>query len=275
MIKYLLLPLLPILLCTCGSAPDNETIGQDVVTDVEEAIGFRIYEAENPPAPNFDLAGSDAEAIRIVDSLVKYHGGRETYDNTRYFTWNFFGARTLHWDKLDERVRIESAKDSTVYLVNYGEEPLTGKMSVNGVAVTDPEQLAEGLARAKSMFINDSYWLVQQFKLLDDGVTLKLLPEVAADSSANRPSYVIDQTFAGVGDTPQNRYRLYVDQETYAINHWAFYRDTADEEPAMQTPWQGYEPRGGLMLSGDRGGRFQLSGIDVPRRMDDEIFTEL
>lgn len=227
----------------------------------------------NPSAEGFNRSGSDNKAIMLADSIMKYHGGRKAWDDTRFIHWNFFGARTLTWDKHESRVRIDVPKDNMVYLLDYSGEELTGRIRKLGDEVVDEDALAEGLSKAYSMFINDAFWLVQQFKLKDAGVTLKYGGDARIDPQAGRPSHIIDQTFAGVGDTPDNRYRLYVDKVTYRINTWQFFRDANDTEPTIETPWKGYLPYGDILLSGDRGDRFQLTEISVRKTMNEEVFT--
>ncbi len=250
-----------LLLTACNSSaiePTTETVA---------------VEYGNPAADGFDASGSDERAIAIADSVVMAHGGRQAYDEARYFQWNFFGARELTWDKEEERVRIETPNQEMIYLLDYSDDDLTGAVRKNGEEMTDPDSLALYLQTANSMFINDSYWLVQPFKLKDSGVTLKYAGE-ATDPLKNRPSEVLELTFREVGDTPGNRYRLYVDRENYRINTWDFFRDAADTEPAMETPFDGYREYNGVMLSGDRGGRFQLSDIAVTDELDEAVFTE-
>src|SRR5574341_2122412 len=62
----------------------------------------------NPPAPGFNLAGSDAKAIAIADEVMDKLGGRENWDKTRYVTWRFFGRRLHVWDKWTGNARVES-----------------------------------------------------------------------------------------------------------------------------------------------------------------------
>ena len=278
------LPLLLLLtLCTCDRAPEPATADnseptarmsrQDSIQAVVERNSTVIPRNDpNPPAPGFNMAASDPRAVQVADSIVKYHGGRKLYDESRHFKWNFFGMRTLHWDKLEQRVRIEEKENDRISLLSYAGDTLTGRVRVGGTEITDPAELREALRRANSIFINDSYWLVHQFKLKDSGVTLKWRGDIPTDPEVGRPCFIIDQTFAGVGDTPQNRYRLYVDKTTYRINTWQFFRDAADEEPAMQTPWNGYVPYGGLLLSGDRGGDFTLTPIGVVERRRERLY---
>lgn len=72
----------------------------------------------NPPAQGFNAAASDARAINIADSVMLAMGGRRAWDNTRLLQWEFFGRRTLLWDKSTGDVRIEIPADSAVYIVN-------------------------------------------------------------------------------------------------------------------------------------------------------------
>ncbi len=258
---------------------DNPKPGEKFMKDGKKTIileaqpwpeGNGIY----PAAEGFNEAGSDPKAIRLADSIMKYHGGWDAYANTRYFSWDFFGARQLSWDKLEKRVRIDQPSQNTVYLLDFKDaDNLQGRVRRRGEEVAG-DSLAIFLDRAYSMWINDSYWLVHQYKLKDSGVTLKYGGEVRVDPQASRPSYMLDMTFDQVGNTPQNKYRLYVDKVTYRINTWQFFRDAADEEPAMETPWKGYLPYSGLVLSDDRGGRFQLGPINVSSSFPERTFTE-
>ncbi|MBB4077901.1 hypothetical protein GGR28_000502 [Lewinella aquimaris] len=261
------LPLLPLSLFlllavyACGSTEIDATT---------ETIEIRD---ENPPADGFDATGSDERAIAIADSVVKHHGGRQAFDNARFFKWNFFGARTLTWDKEEDRVRIEVPEKQIIYLLDYSDDDLTGAVRKEGVEMTNPDSLAIYLQSANSMFINDSYWLIQPFKLKDSGVTLKYIGE-ETDPKQQRPSEVIELTFKDVGDTPGNRYRLFVDKETYRINTWQFFRNAADEAPAMETPFNGYREYSGILISGDRGGRAQLTDIEVTDSIPESVFTQ-
>ncbi len=251
-----------LLLTSCGSSaiePTTETVEVDY---------------GNPAAEGFNASASDERAIAIADSVVMAHGGRKAFDEARFFKWNFFGARDLIWDKEEDRVRIEVPSQEMIYLLDYSDDDLTGAVRKNGEEMTDPDSLALYLQTANSMFINDSYWLIQPFKLKDSGVTLKYIGQ-ENDPLKNRPSEVIELTFSEVGDTPGNRYRLYVDEESYRVNTWDFFRNAADAEPSMQTPYDGYtEYGGGILISGDRGGRFQLSNIEVTDSLSDTVFTE-
>ena len=42
---------------------------------------------------------------------MKAQGGYDNWQNTQYIQWNFFGQRTLLWDKYTGNVRVELSED--------------------------------------------------------------------------------------------------------------------------------------------------------------------
>ncbi|MEM6963444.1 MAG: hypothetical protein AAF573_01680 [Bacteroidota bacterium] len=223
----------------------------------------------NPPAEGFDSKNSSPEAIKIADEVMLAMGGRKAYDDARYLFWNFFGSRTLLWDKHTGDVRIESQRDSFTVAMNI--HSMKGKVKLKEEELTHPDSLSKYLQKGKDIWINDAYWLVMPFKLKDSGVTLKYMGEESKDGK-NRT--VLDLTFKNVGKTPQNKYRVYVDQATHLINQWDFYPNATDEQPRFSTPWKDYKKYGNILLSGDRG-QYKLTDIAVLEKVDDGIFEEL
>lgn len=224
----------------------------------------------NPPAEGFNAAASDSKAVAIADSVMIAQGGRKAWDNSRYFSWNFFGARSLWWDKKSGDVRIEIPKDSTVILVNI--HSLEGKARVNGNKVTQPDSLGRYLQQGKSIWINDAYWLFMPFKLKDSGVTLTY--EGQDTTQTGRPAHVLQLVFEEVGDTPQNKYHVFVDASAYLVRQWSYFQNYEDEEPIFTTPWEDYRTYGEILLSGGRGER-QITAIEVAESMPEAIFSSL
>ena len=224
---------------------------------------------ENPPAPGFNEADSDAQAIALADTVMQKMGGRQNWDNTRYLHWNFFGRRTLLWDKWNGDVRIEVKDDSSVYLVNINDD--TGRVFKEGAEIVQPDSLKKYIGRAKSIWINDSYWLVMPFKLKDSGLTLKYAG--TATTQAGEEADVLQLTFENIGDTPQNKYLVYVDKLTGLICQWDFYTNAEDPEARFSTPWNDYKQHGNILLSGDRG-RGQLTEIMVMDEVSENAFTD-
>ncbi|MEQ9413294.1 MAG: DUF6503 family protein, partial [Cyclobacteriaceae bacterium] len=216
-------------------------IGWSCQTNTEQADDAYY----NPPADGFNSAESDPAAIELADSIMVAIGGRKNWDATRFISWNFFGARDLVWDKKEGRVRIESNRDSTIYLLNLN--TMEGKVQVKGEELTEADSLVKMLDRAKRIWINDSYWLVMPFKLKDTGVTLKYMGE---DTLVNNKYYnVLQLTFENVGVTPQNKYDLYVDVQENLIKSWAYYSDATFDSANWKRPWDNYKKYGYILLS--------------------------
>lgn len=228
------------------------------------------HQVDNPPAPGFDLENSDPFAVQLADSVMEAMGGRKNWDRTRYLSWNFFGRRNLTWDKAEGRVRIESLPDSTLYLVNL--QDLSGRVRIGDREITDPDSLQTLLQKAKSIWINDSYWLVMPFKLKDTGVTLKYL---GRDTTlAGAPCHVVELTFKEVGDTPDNKYHVYIDANDKLVKQWAFFRSATQDSASWIRPWDNYQHFGNIMLSADRSDNGGPRNVRTYESLPAEVFSE-
>ncbi len=223
----------------------------------------------NPAAEGFDLANSDPAAIQLADSIMAAIGGRENWDKTRFISWNFFGRRDLVWDKQTGRVRIESPGDSSVYLVNINTGE--GRVKFHGVELTEADTLKKMLEKAKGIWVNDSYWLTMPFKLKDTGVTLKYLGE---DTLKNERYNILQMTFAKVGFTPENKYKLYVGIKDKMIKHWAYFNDAKKDTANFIRPWDNYQKYGNVLLSADRSDSGGPKNVKVEETVSDKLFTE-
>jgi len=226
-------------------------------------------QALNPPADGFDMANSDPRAVEIADSVMNAMGGRKSWDNTRYISWNF-GARHLTWDKKDGRVRIESLKDSIIYLVDL--DKLQGRVSVRGEEITEPDSLSKMLNKGKSIWINDSYWLLMPFKLKDSGLTIKYVGEDTLPSGAK--CNVVELTFKNIGDTPQNKYRIFVDENDNLVKRWAYYSNASQDSANFTRPWDNYQKYGNILISADRSDGAGPKDVKVDDTLPDKIFTD-
>lgn len=256
--KVLIILFFPVFLLTFGCENTNTATNADTNPAV----------VENPPAAGFNMTDSDTKAIEIADKVMMANGGRAAWDATRHLQWNFFGRRDLMWDKQTGRVRIESAGDSTIYLLNVNDN--TGKVMRKGIEMTEPDSIKKYVERGKSIWINDAYWLVFPFKLKDSGVTLKY---IGRDSTENGDlGDIIQLTFEEVGDTPENRYLAYVSPQGM-ITQWDFYTKAEDEKARFSTPWMDYKTYGKIKLSSDRG-MAKLSNIAVYDDLLDAVYTD-
>lgn len=213
---------------------------------------------ENPAQPGFNHDGSDPEAVLIADQVMKAMGGRDAWDNTRHLRWNFFGFRTLFWDKWSGDVRIEIPSSDTRILLNVNDD--TGRVWRNGSEMTQPDSVAKYVQQGKSIWINDSYWLVMPYKLKDSGVTLSYLGTEETDEGNEADK--LELRFQNVGVTPDNKYYVWVDKETNLVTQWAYFRQYDMETPNFKGSWTDYTRYDGILLSGGRGDR-QISDIAV------------
>ncbi len=225
------------------------------------------YAQKNPPAAGFNAAGSDAKAIALADEAMDAMGGRKNWDKTRYITWNFFGSRRLTWDKWTGDVRIDYLKSDQTTLLNVNTEK--GRVMKNGQELTQPDSVAKYVKQGKSAWINDAYWLLMPYKLKDSGVTLKYMGMDKTEEGADAEK--VQLTFENVGDTPQNKYHVWISPESHMVTQWAYFAKADNEKANFVLPWKNYKQHGKIMLSGDRGPR-QITEIQVFDNLPKAVF---
>ena len=236
----------------------------------EEAAIETVSTEVNPPAEGFNTQNSDAKAIEIADKVMEAMGGRKAWDDTRYVCWKFFNSRKHIWDKHTGLARIESLNSDLKIIVDINSEPLTGKVFKDGAELTQPDSLAKYLGYGKSAWINDAYWIAMPFKLKDSGVTLKYSGQDTTQTGT--ASDVLQLTFEEVGNTPENAYKVWVDQDSNLIKQWAYYRSNDQEKEDFITPWDDYKKYGGILLASNRG-RGSMSEIEVLETVPENTFT--
>jgi hypothetical protein len=146
----------------------------------------------------------------------------------------------------------------------------TGRVWKGGVEITEAAALADALDLGRQIWVNDSYWLVMPYKLLDPGVTLKY--SGVRPMADGRPADVLTLTFGeGVGYTPNNRYEVFVAQDTGLVEQWSFFENASDAEPRFTMPWSGWQKFGDIMLATGKG-RDADWAIVVSRERPEGIF---
>ena len=204
-------------------------------------------------------ATGTAEALALGRKVVEFAGGREAFEEVGTIAWTFRGARRLFWDRVAGVVRVENLAEprdgqpqwtALVYDVAADRESVPG-----GSADAEPP------VSAKSIWINDAYWLLVTLKVLDPGVALSL--DAPADDD---PADVarLRLRFEDVGETPANEYVLHVEQATGKVIGWDYYK-TPDATP-HHWAFEGWTDVGPLHLSLARpspGGRIDIDLTDV------------
>jgi len=256
------------------SAPICSTIRIMLITVlVGSTLLSPIAAGENPAAPGFNAAASDPQAIEIADQVMKKLGGRQAWDDTRFVTWSFFGRRRHVWDKYTGDIRVEGVDRETEepYLILMNIHSHKGRAWTDGDEVTDPAALEKMLDRGEAVWINDGYWIFMPYKLKDSGVTLKYVGEL--EMLDGRLANTLQLTFEEVGRTPENKYFVYVAQDSGLVEQWDFYSQADDAEPRFQNPWHNWQRYGAILLSDSRG-EGGHTDIAVFADLPPEIFTD-
>lgn len=214
---------------------------------------------------------SDPKAVALAKEVLIASGGYQNWVNTRYIAWTFFNSRRLIWDKFENRARIKSLKDDYEAIVNTIDT--SGQVFYRGSNMNNPDSLDKYLVRAYKIWINDAYWLVLPFKLLDPGVKLKYIRKDTTQQGIK--SDVIELTFEDVGVTPDNKYHVWIGEESKLVTQWSFYRKSDDMEPRFINVWDDYFKHGNIFLSSSRGNDRSLDDIKVLDIIDESIFTSL
>jgi len=215
---------------------------------------------------DFNETASDPKAITLANQVVDANGGAKAWNKTRYISWNFFGSRKHIWDKQTGDVFIKSLKSPVEIKMNLNDK--TGKVWLNGEETMNQDSISKYLDSGYAWWVNDSYWLILPFKLMDSGVTLNYIGEgtTLSGSAAN----MLSLNFEATGLTPNNKYHIYIDKTTKRIHQWDFYTNASDPDPRFQLPWADYKRYGDIYLSGNRG-KYELTEIEVGKHLADML----
>ena len=219
---------------------------------------------KNPPAAGFDMT-SDAKAMELADRAMEAMGGREAWDRVRTIGWTIF-KRNHVWDKMTGDYRLEA--DTVVVIMNIHTKK--GRVWSKGREITDAATREQWLSDGMSIWINDSYWFLMPYKLKDTGVTLRYVGEQKTQDG--RDADTIQLTFAGVGDTPENKYLVWFDRGSGLVSQWAYFPKASDAEPKFTLPWTNWTKFGGVMLALGRG-RTDVTNARVSTAADAKAFA--
>jgi hypothetical protein len=231
-----------------------------------------------PAAPT-----SNPKAIEIAGKAMEALGGEAAWNNTHYLRFTFavdregktVVSRTHTWDKWTGRYRLEGTdRDGKSFAVLMDLNTKDGKALQDGKPVSGDE-LKKALENAYGAWVNDTYWLIMPYKMMDPGVVL------AYDGESKEGGAVHDKvrlTFDGVGLTPKDKYWAYVNRQTGLVDRWDFVLKGEAKAPTSFT-WEGWKKYGNVMLAPERknpkdGTRIYFPLLEVPAAIADRTFTE-
>jgi hypothetical protein len=190
------------------------------------AVAFptRLFAAEGSP-----------EALALATKEIAATGGA-SWEKARYFRFDFLvdfperkaGPFAHYWDRWTGSYRVDVPGDDgySAYF-NLNDPKNAGKAVIlrKGNRLTG-EDAAKVLAKAYGRFINDSYWLLAPLKVLDPGVKLE---DGGTATFDGKDAHVLKLSFSGVGLTPGDAYRHYVDPATGALLGWEYVLESKQE----------------------------------------------
>ncbi|MVM38011.1 hypothetical protein GO730_11110 [Spirosoma sp. HMF3257] len=223
----------------------------------------------NPPAPGFDLAGSDARAVQIADEVMAAMGGRTAWDGTQLIAWNFDSVRKIIWDKWSGDVRVDNLHDDQTVLLNINND--MGRVYRHGEEVLIADSVTKYVKQGKRNWINDSFWLLMPFRLKDAGVTLKYLGAEA--TQMGKPADVLQVSFKNGSLMPGARYKIWVDKKSHLVSQWAHFQKPTDQQPAFILPWDDYQQYSNILLSSNRGDH-DITDIMIFTGLPGEVFSD-
>ena len=117
----------------------------------------------------------------------------------------------------------------------------TGNALMDGKNI-EGDSLSKLMKRAKSLWTNDTYWMLMPYKLRDPGVKLKYDGE-SAEGGVTYDKLAL--SFENVGETPGDHYWVYVNRANHRIEKWEFVLE-GTQPPAEAWTWEGWEQHDGL-----------------------------
>ena len=193
---------------------------------------------------------SDPRAVAIADQVMKSLGGKERWDALVGLRWTFQGAvgdtlrpgRRHAWNKHTGWHRVDGTSRQGqpfcfIDQLDRGE----GMAWMDGTSI-EGDSLGKLMRRAKSLWTNDTYWMLMPYKLRDPGVRLGYDGEVReGDTTYDRITLAFDH----VGETPGDRYWVYVNRSNHRVEKWEHLLQGASPPPVSWS-WEGWEQHDGL-----------------------------
>lgn len=248
------------------------------------AAGLAACAPSAPPAPAFPPLPLATPADSLAARIYAHAGGPEVWERVPYVRFDFGAAadtattrppgRRHLWNRATGDYRLELPRGDTLYTALFNVNTRDGQVYRDGAALDSTENAA-WLERAYRAYINDTYWLLVPTKLFDPGVTRGTAP----DTLGYR---VLTLAFEGVGLTPGDRYFLYANPETGALEAWGFVLEGNPGAPpsfirredavALETP-HGTARLATAHRSGN-GRTLYTDRVALPGTVDGALFTD-
>jgi len=228
----------------------------------------------------FDPSQSDPTAVRIAEEVSRAVGA-EKLAQVKQLSFHYTvqsDTGTIvdwshDWDRQTNRYRLAGrlGEDQIVAYFNLNSQQ-EGVVFTNGRRA-GVEEMHSLLGMAYSRFINDTYWLLCPFKLMDPGARLHYEGTQEVEGVTYQ---VLRLSFIErVGLTPDNVYRIYVDPGTHLIRRWEYM--PVEGATPVAAAWENWQDFGELKLATERKmagstRRIVFTGIVAATEIDSTIF---
>lgn len=203
------------------------------------------------PTQNFAQSPNNAGrelAMKVMHAL----GGLENWEKTKELVFDFVvesegkevTRRSHVWNRATNGYSLlwKSNQDGKAYRIEFSDiYQKTGQVWIDDQTPPDSTRL-QLLERGYALFINDTYWLIMPFKLLDSGVKLQ---EAPAENKNGVDYRVLHLAFENVGLTPGDQYWLWIDPVSFRIYGWRYKLESGREGVYL---WENYQPLGAVTL---------------------------
>jgi hypothetical protein len=202
-------------------------------------------------ASGAETADSDKKAVAIADQVMKALGGEKQWNDLEGIRWSFGSEvgdtvkslRRHSWDKHTGWHRVEGKNRAGlpfVFIENINDST-TGMAWMSGTPI-EGDSLHKLMKTAKRMWTNDTYWMLMPYKLRDPGVRLNYEGKAkVGDVDYDKVALSFDH----VGQTPGDRYWIYVNPKNHRIERWDYLLE-GDQPPAQTITWEGWQESHGL-----------------------------
>jgi hypothetical protein len=203
-----------------------------------------------PSLARANTADSDPKAVAIARRVLDALGGVARWNALPGLRWTFEVAvndtvrssRRHAWDKLHGWQRVEGTGRDGVRFVFATQIDGDGAAAWMDGQPIEGDSLQKLARRSRSLWRNDSYWFLMPYKLLDDGCRLQLATDTTVAGTRYRR---LALSFEQVGDTPGDRYWVYVNAKTHRVERWDYVLQ-GQSPPAKAWTWEGWQQHGGL-----------------------------
>lgn len=191
-------------------------------------------------------AAPDAKAADMAHKTMDMMGGLNAWKQVMAIRFNFQvehkdappKAVKHLWDRKNNRDHVEGLKDGKPMIAWVDLGTHKGMAWFDGKPLAG-DDLNKAMEWAYGRWVNDTYWLIMPFKMLDSGVNLDY-------AGVKEGHDVLHLSFGKVGLTPGDQYWAYLNKDTGMMDRWEFLLEDGSKG---KFDWKNWDACGPVKLS--------------------------